>query len=224
MGASTLDSELPGGRAVVMLSGGIDSTVALWWAKARGLDAIALSIEYSGRPHRELAAVDEIARAADALPLHRIDVPFVELASRLPAYHDPVKPIPYGYIPLRNLLFYSMAAYHADASGARYVVGGHLVDDALAFPDANLSYFDDLNELLARSTNGWSRAGAPMIVLPFSGMKKEEVLREGARLGVPFDLTWSCWMDGEEPCGTCISCKDRAEGFTKAGMEDPALR
>jgi 7-cyano-7-deazaguanine synthase len=207
-----------------MLSGGVDSTVAAWWSRAEGLEVLPISIEYAGRPRRELEAVEAIARAAGLPPVVRMPMPFVAHARDLPAYRDPAKPFPYGYIPLRNLIFYTLAAYHADAHGARFVVGGHLVDDALAFPDANLSYFDDLNRILARSTDGWSAAGPPEIVLPFSGMKKEEVLRVGAGLHVPYDLTWSCWLDGDAPCGTCTSCKDRAEGFQKAQMEDPALR
>lgn len=211
-------------RAIVMLSGGIDSTVALWWARERGLEVVPVSIEFGGRPRRELEAVDAVACAAGLPPVHRMELPFVGLANTLPAYRKPTKPIPYGYIPMRNLLFYTLAAYHADANGARYVVGGHLVDDALGFPDAHVAYFDDLNRLFARSTDGWNPAGPPEIVLPFSGMKKEQVLLEGEKMGVPFGITWSCWLDRDRPCGTCESCKDRAEGFAKAGLTDPAAK
>jgi len=219
-----LDRGQAEGRAVVMLSGGIDSTVALWWARAKGLEVVPVSIQYAGRPRRELAAVEEVARAFGLPEVRRMDLPFVGLANQLPAYRGATKPIPYGYIPMRNLLFYTLAAYHADAHGARFVVGGHLLDDALGFPDAHISYFEDLNRLFARSTDGWNPTGPPEIVLPFSGMKKEEVLLVGEGLGAPFGVTWSCWLDGDAPCGTCVSCKDRAEGFAKAGLQDPAAR
>lgn len=211
-----------GTRAVVMISGGVDSTVALYWAKAEGLSVLPLSIEFAGRPWRELEAVGPIAKAARAGPITRMPLPFVRLARDLPSYAEPAKPVPYGYIPLRNLMFYTLAAYHADANGARYVLGGQLKEDAMEFPDASLPYFSEMNDLIRRSTDGWSRVGAPEVMLPLSGFTKVDVVRLGLKLGVPFELTWSCWVDGEAPCGTCVSCKDRAEAFQKAGIKDPA--
>lgn len=209
-------------RAVVMLSGGVDSTVALWWARAEGLEPLPVSIEFAGRPRRELEAVERVVKASGAAPLTRMPLPFVHLAGELPAYRGGERPVPYGYIPMRNLLFYTLAAYHADGHGARYIVGGQLKEDAIDFPDASAAYFGHVNELLKRSTNGWSRAGPPEVLLPLSGLTKVDVVRLGARLGAPFELTWSCWMDGERPCGACVSCKDRAEAFAKAGVPDPA--
>ncbi len=205
-----------------MVSGGVDSTVALWWARSEGLDVLPLSIEFAGRPKRELEAVQRVVDAADAGPLVHMPLPFVHLARDLPSYRQPPKPVPYGYIPLRNLLFYTLAAYHADANGARYVVGGQLKEDAMDFPDASPSYFGEVNALIARSTDGWSRVGSPEVMLPLSGHTKVEVVKLGAKLGVPFGITWSCWVDGDLPCGTCVSCKDRAEAFEKSGIKDDA--
>ena len=211
-----------GARAVVMLSGGVDSTVALWWARARGLHPLPVSVEFGGRPRRELTAVERVVEASGAGPLTHMPLPFVHLAGELPAYQGAARPVPYGYIPMRNLLFYTLAAYHADGHGARYIVGGQLKEDAMDFPDASATYFGQVNDLLKRSTNGWSKAGPPEVVLPLAGMTKVEVVLMGARLNVPFELTWSCWFDGDSPCGTCVSCKDRAEAFQKAGVTDPA--
>lgn len=213
-----------GARAVIMLSGGLDSTVALWWAVEQELDVLPVSIEFGGRPRRELEAVERIVRASGAGPLARMPLPFVHLAGELPAYKETSRPVPYGYIPMRNLLFFTLAAYHADGHGARYIVGGQLKEDAQEFPDASATYFGQMNELMKRSTNGWSRAGPPEVLLPLAGLTKTEVVRIGARLGVPFEATWSCWVDGEAPCGACVSCKDRAEAFEKAGVKDPAAR
>jgi 7-cyano-7-deazaguanine synthase len=206
-----------------MLSGGIDSTVALYWARAEGVEVLPISIEFAGRPRRELESVERIVAASEAGPLAKLPLPFVKLARELPAYAQPSKPIPYGYIPLRNLMFYTLAAYHADANGARYVLGGHLKEDAMEFPDASLPYFTEMNDLIRRSTNGWSKVGAPEVLLPLSGFTKAEVVRLGARLKAPFGITWSCWVDGATPCGTCVSCKDRMEAFDTAGLQDPAL-
>jgi len=205
-----------------MLSGGIDSTVALYWAKSEGVEVLPISIEFSGRPRRELEAVRRIVEASACGPLGHLPLPFVKLARELPSYRAPAKPIPYGYIPLRNLMFYTLAAYHADANGARYVLGGHLKEDAMEFPDASLSYFTEMNDLIRRSTNGWSKVGPPEVLLPLSGFTKTDVVRLGAKLGVPFELTWSCWVDGDSPCGACVSCKDRDEAFEKAGLRDLA--
>ena len=213
-----------GVRAVVMLSGGLDSTVALWWAREQGLEVLPISIEFGGRPRRELAALEQVVKASGEGPLVRMPLPFVHLAGELPAYREAGRPVPYGYIPMRNLLFFTLAAYHADGHGARYIVGGQLKEDAIDFPDASATYFGQVNELLKRSTNGWSRAGPPEVLLPLAGMTKVEVVRLGAKLRVPFELTWSCWVDGDAPCGACVSCKDRAEAFEKAGVKDPASR
>jgi len=213
----------PGSTAVIMLSGGLDSTVALWWARSNDIEVLPISIEFGGRPRGELAAVESIARAAMVGPVSRMPLPFVRLAAQLPAYKDPKRPFPLGYIPLRNLLFYTLAAYHADAHGARYVVGGHLKEDSMEFPDATPAYFDEMNSLFRRSTDGFNRSGAPEVLLPLVGMTKTEVVRLGAELGAPFELTWSCWVDGQSPCGKCIACKDRAEAFEKAGLRDVSL-
>lgn len=208
--------------AVVMLSGGLDSAVALFWARAQGFALLPLSIEFAGRPARELEAAAAIAHAAGGGPLAKMPLPFVRLAHELPSYKAPERPVPYGYIPLRNLLFYTLAAYHAEANGARFVVGGQLLEDAQEFPDASPTYFREMNDLIARSTDGWSPAGPPEVRLPFSGLKKEDVVHRGIELGVPFEITWSCWIDGEAPCGACVSCNDRREAFEKAGVRDPA--
>lgn len=213
---------MPGTRAVVMLSGGVDSTVALFWARSEGLEVLPVSIEFDGRPRREVEAVRRIVMTAGAGPLARLPLPFVRLARDLPSYKNLPRAVPYGYIPLRNLMFYTLAAYHADANGARYVIGGHLKDDSIDFPDASPTYFGQMNALIQRSTDGWSAAGPPEVLLPLSGSRKEDVVRIGRKLGAPFELTWSCWIDGDKPCGSCVSCKDRAEAFERAGMKDPA--
>ena len=213
-----------GYKAVIMLSGGLDSTVALWWARSKGIEVLPISIEFGGRPRGELSAVESIAIAAQVAPVSRMPLPFVRLDAQLPAYKDPKRPFPFGYIPLRNLMFYTLAAYHADAHGARYVVGGHLKEDSMEFPDATPAYFDEMNSLIRRSTDGFSRSGAPEVLLPLVGMTKAEVVHLGVTLGVPFELTWSCWVDGTAPCGQCVACKDRAEAFEKAGLPDASLK
>ena len=128
---------------------------------------------------------------------------------------------PEGYIPARNLIFYSLASYYAELDGTPFQVGGHNGTDPESNPAASPKYFGALNGLLGMSL--WSSRTSPVeVVLPLAGKAKEEVLRLGRGLGVPFELTWSCYWDQGIHCGTCVSCKERREAFAAVGLEDPA--
>jgi len=210
-------------RALVLLSGGVDSAVALWWAKEQGWDVHPLTFEYFGRPRREHTAIEALAEAAGVPPIRHVDLPFLKEVDDLreaglanPALRDS----PEGYIPARNLIFYSLAAYYAELDGTRYLVGGHNGIDPESFPDSSPTFFNALNGLLRQSL--WSHDRSPVqVVVPLSGKSKEDVLRSGRDLGVPFELTWSCYWDRDVHCGTCTSCKERREAFAAIGLADP---
>ncbi len=210
-------------RALVLLSGGVDSAVTLWWAKNRGWDARPLTFDYYGRPKRERTAIEALVKRAGVGPVRSVDLPFLQEVDDLrpSGFHNPaLNESPEGYIPARNLIFYSLAAYYAELEGVRYLVGGHNGTDPESFPDASPKFFDHLNRVFAMSL--WSYARAPLeVVIPLGGKSKEEVLRLGQRLGVPFELTWSCYWDQDVPCGTCGSCRERREAFDAIGLEDP---
>ena len=209
-------------RALVLLSGGIDSAVALWWAKAQGWDVRALTFDYFGRPKREHTAISALAGRAAIGPVRSVPLPFLKEVDDLrPSGFEntALNESPEGYIPARNLIFYSLAAYYAELDGIRYLVGGHNGTDPESFPDASPRFFEHLNRLLGMSL--WSYKGSPVeVVLPLAGKSKEDVLRLGRRLGVPFELTWSCYWDQDVHCGVCISCTERREAFGAVGLED----
>lgn len=210
-------------HALVLLSGGVDSAVTLWWAKAQGWAVQPLTFDYFGRPKQEHAAIRGLVDAADVRPIRTVELPFLKEVDDLrPSGFDnaALGASPEGYIPARNLIFYGLAAYFAELDGTRYLVGGHNGADPESFPDASPKFFDHLNEVLRMSL--WSYEQSPVeIVLPLAGKTKEDVLRMGRRLGVPFELTWSCYWDQNVHCGTCVSCTERREAFKAIGVEDP---
>lgn len=210
-------------QAIVLLSGGVDSAVALWWAKAQGWDIRPLTFDYFGRPQRESRAVEDLAIRASVGPVRRVDLPFLKEIDDLrkdaignPALVDS----PEGYIPARNTIFYGLAAYYGEIDGARYLIGGHNGMDPEAFPDSSPKFFNFLNSILRLGL--WSYERSPIQVLvPLSGKSKEEVVRMGLALKVPFEVTWSCYWDRDLHCGTCPSCRERREAFAAVGVIDP---
>ncbi|MBV8880924.1 MAG: 7-cyano-7-deazaguanine synthase [Planctomycetaceae bacterium] len=184
-------------KAVVLVSGGIDSAVALDWARER-YRAIAVSYRVAGRPRGEARACAAVVRRAGVEHV-RVDVPFL-------------RPRPSGYAPARNLVFHSIALAIAEDRGAAAVVAGHNASDATFFEDARPAYFRKL-EWLGRGVR---------ILLPFARMTDAQVIVEGMRRGVPLGRTWSCYRDGSRPCGRCSACRGRIESFEQSGMEDPS--
>lgn len=210
-------------RAIVLLSGGVDSAVTLWWAKDQGWDVQPLTFDYFGRPKREHAAIAALAKRAAVGPARSVALPFLKEVDDLrpSGFGNPaLNESPEGYIPGRNLIFYSLASYFAELDGVRYLVGGHNGSDPESFPDASPKFFDQLNRLFGMSL--WSYRTSPVeVVLPLSGKSKQDVLRLGRTLGVPFELTWSCYWDQDVHCGACVSCTERREAFAAIGAEDP---
>jgi len=210
----------PMNKAIVLVSGGIDSTVALWWAKRQGWRVIPLTMNYHARPRAEKSATRRILDKAGIKHLVEVPLGFVKEVGDLakeggsPGFLDES---PEGYIPARNMIFYSIAAYYAEFLDARFVVGGHNETDPQEFPDSSPEFFRNLNRLMAKGL--WSYAHRPVKVLvPLRHKKKLQVVRLGMKLGAPIHLTWSCRHDGRRPCGECSSCIERDEAFRLAGL------
>ena len=210
-------------KAVVLLSGGIDSTVSLYWAKKQGWDVRPLTFHYFRRPPQEVVATRRVLKASGIENLREIDLPFLKEVDDMRATgleNAVLSQSPEGYIPARNMVFYALAAYEAEPAGARWVIGGHNGSDPEAFPDASPKFFNFLNATYRLGL--WSYPRAPVqILLPLSGKSKVDVVKLGLELKVPLELTWSCYWDREKHCGTCASCRERREAFAALGLDDP---
>lgn len=209
-------------KSLVLLSGGLDSAVALRWAMGQGWDVRALTFNYHQRPTAELRACRALLADAGLGGLTEIDLPFLREVSDLEdgIGNAALPAAPRGYVPARNLIFYSLALNRAEILGARYVVGGHNSGDSHVFPDASPRFFAAVNEL--GRIGLWSWEASPVeVVVPLSGLGKERVLQLGLELGVRFEHTWSCYSDGPAHCGLCESCQERQEAFRNLGLVDP---
>ncbi len=205
-------------RALVLLSGGIDSATCLYWAKSKGYEVYTLTINYYNRWVKEVEAARLIAKGA-GVELIELDLPFVKEAFNLYGYSnykDDDLRWPF-YIPSKNLLFYSIAAHLAEYMHVRWIVGGHNRDDTLFFNDASKEYIDGINRLFKQ---GFMLNEPAEIVTPLADLSKVEVVRLALQLGVPLEHTWSCHRRVEKHCGRCHGCISRLEIFKSLGVKD----
>lgn len=219
--------------AVVLLSGGLDSTTALYWAKAKGYAATALALRYGQRHVRELRAARAVARVAG--------VPFREVSFVLPwlsgssLTNKTMKlpeialakigqgGIPSTYVPGRNTIFLALAASLADAIGAQAIIIGANALDYSGYPDCRPPFLKAFAAVAKLGTKRGSENKPLKILAPLLHLDKKGIVRLAGRVGAPLALTWSCYAGTPRPCGRCDSCQLRAKGFYEAGLRDPAL-
>lgn len=220
-------------KAVVLLSGGLDSTTALYWAKRKGYEPIGLAIRYGQRHVRELTAARAVARRAH-IALHEVSLalPWLSGSSltnkslRLPDIKLSkigVGPIPSTYVPGRNTIFLSLAASLADAQGAEAIVIGANALDYSGYPDCRPPFLDAFSKVAKLGTKRGSEGKGLKVLAPLLHLDKKGIVRLAKKVGAPLELTWSCYAGGSAPCGRCDSCRLREKGFREAGAEDPAL-
>lgn len=213
-------------KAVVLLSGGIDSASALYWCKEKGWDIYALTFDYELEQSPELKAARKVAKGAGVKRHLVVESPFYKGLKGSPSSHrgkiiDSDSGVSRAYVPARNIVFFGMAAAYAETLGARKIVSGHNLGDAERFPDASEGFIEEFNQLLRlglRTSRGRSNIE---VVAPFARTSKTQVLREAVRLGVPLKDTWSCYNNGTKPCGVCYGCRARREAFGDIGVADP---
>lgn len=225
-------------KALVLFSGGLDSSTCLALAVKRfGADNVtALSVYYGQKHDKEIAASKRVAEH------YKVEYRTLDLAalfagsdcSLLKGSHDEIPKESYAeqlavtggkpvstYVPFRNGLFLASAASIALSLGCEVIYYGAHGDDAAgnAYPDCSDKFNNAMNEAIFTGSGEQLRIEAP-----FVGLKKADVVRTGAELGVPFELTWSCYEGADKPCGVCGTCRDRAKAFKANGLIDPLMK
>jgi 7-cyano-7-deazaguanine synthase len=223
-------------KILVLSSGGVDSTTCLAMAvKEVGAEnVLALSIYYGQKHDKEIQAAKAVAEYYGVRRME-LDLSTIFAGSNCSLLKQSTEEIPhesYGeqiqetggkspvstYVPFRNGLFLSSAASIALSQGCEKIMYGAHADDAAgsAYPDCSLAFVTAMNQAIMEGTGGMLRLEAP-----FVSVSKAEVVRTGLSLGVPYELTWSCYEGGEKPCGRCGTCIDRSAAFRACGTIDP---
>lgn len=216
-------------HAVLIFSGGLDSAVTAYKLRDDGVIVSLLSFNYGQRHVKELA---HAANLADQLGESHDIVDLTSLGRILggSALTDPVVPVPHGHyraetmrstvVPNRNAIMLEIAAGSAVACGADAVAFGAHSGDHAIYPDCRPEFFTLIQASISAGNEGHIDPGF-QLVAPFLDLTKTDIVREGARLGVPFELTWSCYEGGDVHCGACGTCVERREAFDEAGVADP---
>ncbi len=188
-------------KALILLSGGVDSGVLLFKLKSEGFILSTLTVLFPGRRKNEIRAARKLAKLAGSKENFEVMIPFI-----------PSPKAEEGcYIPKRNLMYYGLAASLAETIHAGKIFGGHIRHDGAVFKDARKDYLMKISRL----------AGIPF-AFPFIRMEKKDIIKIGSRLKVPFESCWSCSRDGKAHCWNCNSCRERETGFREAKVKDPS--
>jgi 7-cyano-7-deazaguanine synthase len=216
-------------KAVVLLSGGLDSATVLAMARAQGFDCYALSLDYGQRHRAELAAAGRVAGALgvsehNVLPLSLDAIGGSALTdSSIDVPEAGGEGIPVTYVPARNTVFLALALGWAEVLGATDLFVGVNAVDYSGYPDCRPAFIEAFERLANLATKAGVEGSEFKVHAPLIEMSKAEIIRAGTELGVDYALTVSCYQADEEgiACGVCDSCRLRAEGFQAAGVTDP---
>jgi len=215
-------------KAVILLSGGLDSTTILYYAKAKGFTPYCLIFEYGQRHHIEITKAKRIAKLAKcSYQLMNIALPWqgsslLDKKMRLPRQEkiDSGK-IPSTYVPARNIIFLSFSVSFAEAIGAQAVFIGANAIDYSGYPDCRPEFFKAYQKMLAKGLKTGVEGKTILIHTPLISKTKAQIIKIGLKLKVPYHLTWSCYQGSKNPCGKCESCILRLKGFEAANQKDP---
>jgi len=218
-----------GARAVVLLSGGLDSSTALAWARAQGFDCYALTVAYGQRHQSELASAARVARALSACEHRVMQVDLAGIGGSaltdwsIPLPDQPSAGIPVSYVPARNTLLLALALAWAEVLEARDLVLGVNIVDFSGYPDCRPEFIRSFEALAALATKAGVEGARFQVHAPLISMSKAEIIRSGLGLGVDYAMTVSCYQADAlgAACGRCDSCRLRREGFEAAGIADP---
>lgn len=215
-------------KAVCIVSGGMDSALAMYKAKQEGYEIIALHFDYGQKTEKkekecfyklvqnlniENSLVIDLAFFAkiggSALTDNSLNVPIDGIQEGV---------VPITYVPFRNGIFLSIAASLAEKEGAEAIYIGVVEEDSSGYPDCTQKYIQKQEEAINEGTKKETKI---TIKTPLINLKKEDIVKESKKLGVPLEFTWSCYKNQDRACGVCDSCRLRLKGFEKAGLKDP---
>lgn len=215
------------GNAVVLLSGGLDSSTALAFAREEGYTCHALAVDYGQRHESELEAARRIAgRAGADLKIVAVDLRAIggsALTDNIDVPQADSSGIPVTYVPARNTILLALALGHAEVLEADDIFIGVNAVDYSGYPDCRPEYISAFQEMAALATKGGVEGRPVRIQTPLIDLTKAEIIQLGTRLGVDYSLTISCYQadSGGRACGACDSCRLRRKGFEQAGIPDP---
>ena len=215
-------------RAVVLLSGGLDSATVLAMARAQGFECYALNVDYGQRHHAELAAAKRVAQALGAKEHRVINIDLTAFGgsaltdSSIAVPEQASSGIPLTYVPARNTIMLSLALAWAEVLQAQDIFFGVNAVDYSGYPDCRPEYVASFESMANLATKA-AVEGKPLTLhAPLQHLSKAEIIREGVRLGVDYGMTVSCYQADDEgrACGRCDSCRLRREGFQSAGVPE----
>ena len=216
-------------KAVILLSGGLDSATTLYLAKKVGYRCLSLIFDYGQRHKKEIVGAKKVSvRAGSPFRLIRITIPWAKDAlinKEKPIPGRKLKNfagrIPSTYVAARNTIFLSFAVSYAESVEAQAIFIGANARDWSGYPDCTPDYFKAWEKLIKTGTKAGCQGKKIKIKVPLLKKTKAEIIRFGKNLGVPFELTWSCYKGGKYPCLRCDACQLRVRGFKEAGFIDP---
>ena len=215
-------------RAVVLLSGGLDSATVLAMARAQGFECFALSVDYGQRHHAELAAAKRVAQTLGAREHRVVSIDLTGFGgsaltdSSIAVPEHASSGIPITYVPARNTIMLSLALAWAEVLHAQDIFFGVNAVDYSGYPDCRPEYVASFEHMANLATQA-AVEGKPLTLhAPLLHLTKAEIIQQGVRLGVDYALTVSCYQADEQgrACGRCDSCRLRSEGFQSAGVPD----
>ena len=218
-------------KAVVLLSGGLDSSTTLGIAVEEYEKIHALTFLYGQKHEKEIRSAKKLAQHYSVEEHRFLDIPLSEIGRSslleggedIPKHHEKEigDEIPSTYVPARNIIFLSYALSYAESIEADSIYIGATARDYSGYPDCRPEFYDAFEKMAAKGTKRGVEGDPISIEYPLIDFTKGEIVKKGDEIEVPFHLTWSCYRGEEKACGECDSCKLRLKGFEEAGLEDP---
>lgn len=213
-------------KAVILLSGGIDSTTTLYWAKNKGFDLVALIFDYEQRHKKEIffakkiCKLNEIPYYLQKIKINWVKSSLVNKELKIPLQRNlKEKQIPSTYVSGRNIIFLSYAFSLAESLERDFILIGAHIEDYSGYPDCRPNFLSLFNRAVNLGLTTKIKILSPLI-----NKSKKEILKLGLKLKVPYQFTWSCYFGGKYPCLKCDSCYFRLKGFKELGLEDPFFK